>query len=282
MEQKINKKKMLLQFEKNLKESEKSMATIRKYLRDAKGFLDYAGEGNAVTKEVVIAYKQELIRTYAVTSANSILAAVNQLLRGAGCADCTVKAFKVQRDAFRAKERELSKEEYIRLLVTAKKMGRVRLCLVMQTVCATGIRISELPFITVESLRTRRAQVLLKGKTRTVLLPAELCKELKEYAVGRDIRSGSIFVTRHGKPLDRSNILHDMKLLCEEAGVETKKVFPHNLRHLFALTYYQSQRDICHLADLLGHSNINTTRIYTIASSEEQEQQIDGLGLLLL
>ena len=192
-----------------------------------------------------------------------------------------VKTFKVQRTAFRAKECELSKKEYIRLLKAAEKKGNTCLCLIMQTICATGIRISELPFITVESLAVRRASVSSKGKTRTVILPVELCRKLEAYVEKRGVAAGSIFVTRNGKPLDRSNIYHGMKALCGDAGVEKSKVFPHNLRHLFALTYYEAERDICHLADLLGHANINTTRIYTIVSCEEQEQRIDGLGLLL-
>ncbi len=281
MERKMDQAVMIRQFEQVLKGGEKSAATIEKYLRDAGGFARFIGDGNAITKDAVIAYKQELVKNYSVTSANSMLVAINCFLRTAGCEECAVKTFKVQREAFRPRERELSREEYIRLLLTAKKKGRVRLCLIMQAICATGIRISELPFITVEALETRRAQVSLKGKSRTVILPKALCGELAGYVQEKNIRSGSIFVSKNGRPLDRSNILREMKLLCEEAGVEKEKVFPHNLRHLFALTYYQLEGDICHLADLLGHSNINTTRIYTLTSSEKQEQQIDRLGLLL-
>ena len=281
MGQKIQKKIMIPQLESAMKANEKSPATIQKYLRDVAGFMAYIGEGNVITKDAVIRYKQNLAQSYAVASVNSILAAVNYFLRVIGCEDCTVKAIKVQRDAFRARERELSKEEYLRLLLAAKANGKQRLCLIMQTICATGIRISELQFITVSALYSRRAQVSLKGKIRTVILPAELCKGLADYVRENNIRSGSIFVTRNGKPVDRSNILRDMKSLCADAKVEPNKVYPHNLRHLFALTYYQAERDVCHLADLLGHSNINTTRIYTLTSGEEQEQRIDGLGLLL-
>ena len=281
MTQKINQTEMLLKFKKNMKTEEKSQATIEKYLRDTKQFLEELGEGSEITKDRVIAYKESLAERYAVTSANSKVAAVNCFLRTAGCEGCSVKSFKVQKNVFRTKERELTKEEYIRLVKTAQRHGKRQLGMLIQTICATGIRISELPYVTVEALYTRRAVVSLKGKTRIVLLPAELCRELTSYVRAENIRSGSIFVTRNGKPLDRSNIFHSMKKLCEDAEVDRDKVFPHNLRHLFAVTYYKAEKDVCHLADILGHSSINTTRIYTIISCEEQEQQINGLGLLI-
>lgn len=281
MTQKINQTEMLLKFKKNMKTEEKSQATIEKYLRDTKQFLEELGEGSEITKDRVIAYKESLAERYAVTSANSKVAAVNCFLRTAGCEGCSVKSFKVQKNVFRTKERELTKEEYIRLVKTAQRHGKRQLGMLIQTICATGIRISELPYVTVEVLYTRRAVVSLKGKTRIVLLPAELCRELTAYVRAENIRSGSIFVTRNGKPLDRSNIFHSMKKLCEDAEVDRDKVFPHNLRHLFAVTYYKAEKDVCHLADILGHSSINTTRIYTIISCEEQEQQINGLGLLI-
>ncbi len=281
MTQKINQTEMLLKFKKNMKTEEKSQATIEKYLRDTKQFLEELGEGSEITKDRVIAYKESLAERYAVTSANSKVAAVNCFLRTAGCEGCSVKSFKVQKNVFRTKERELTKEEYIRLVKTAQRHGKRQLGMLIQTICATGIRISELPYVTVEALYTRRAVVSLKGKTRIVLLPAELCRELTAYVRTENIRSGSIFVTRNGKPLDRSNIFHSMKKLCEDAEVDRDKVFPHNLRHLFAVTYYKAEKDVCHLADILGHSSINTTRIYTIISCEEQEQQINGLGLLI-
>ena len=281
MTQKINQTEMLLKFKKNMKTEEKSQATIEKYLRDTKQFLEELGEGSEITKDRVIAYKESLAERYAVTSANSKVAAVNCFLRTAGCEGCSVKSFKVQKNVFRTKERELTKEEYIRLVKTAQRHGKRQLGMLIQTICATGIRISELPYVTVEALYTRRAVVSLKGKTRIVLLPAELCRELTAYVRAENIRSGSIFVTRNGKPLDRSNIFHSMKKLCEDAEVDRDKVFPHNLRHLFAVTYYKAEKDVCHLADILGHSSINTTRMYTIISCEEQEQQINGLGLLI-
>lgn len=272
---------MIEDFEASLKADEKSRATVEKYVRDAGRFAEYVGEGNPLTKEAVISYKQHLAERYRISSANSMLAAVNSFLRFLNCGSCMVKSFKVQKAVFRSKERELSKEEYIRLLKAAERKGKKWLELIMQTLCATGIRISELPFITVETLHTRRAVVSLKGKTRTVIIPRELCIELKRYAGEKEIRSGSIFVTRSGRPMDRSNVLHSMKALCREANVDKDKTFPHNLRHLFAVTFYKMEKDVCHLADLLGHSNINTTRIYTLISSEEQEERICNMGLVV-
>lgn len=282
MERKINKVAMLERFEKEMTANELSRATIGKYLRDAAGFMDYVGEGSMITKDLVIAYKQNLRQTYAVTSINSMIAAINCFLRAVGCGDCVVRAYKIQRPTFREKDRELTKEEYVRLLRTALAKGKLRLCLIMETIGATGIRISELPFITVEAVHARQTKVSLKGKTRTVILPVDLCSELEYYIKVQGIRSGSVFITRNGKQVDRSNVLHEMKALCKEAQVEESKVFPHNLRHLFATTYYRMEKDVCHLADLLGHSSINTTRVYTLVSCEEQEEQINGLGLCCL
>lgn len=275
----LMRQEMLNELKEQLIQEEKSTVTTAKYIRDVRRFLAFA-KGEELSKELVISYKQSLLERYAVTSANSMLAALNYFLRLIRRQDCVVKEFKVQRAAFRAKEKELTKEEYHRLLCVAKGRKNNRLYLEMQTICATGIRISELRFITVEALKTRRARVALKGKIRTVILPLELCRQLTRYAREKRIASGSIFVTRTGRPVDRSNILHDMKSLCGEAGVSRTKVFPHNLRHLFAVTYYQKEHDICHLADLLGHSNIDTTRLYTLVSCEEQERQIEQLELL--
>ena len=272
---------LIEQFQTKLKNEEKSSATIEKYLRDIKSFYIFVEGKCVIDKNTVIAYKEHLIKRYAIASANSMLAALNQFFKVLGWFDCVVRALKVQREAFRARERELTKKEYLRLLAAAKQMGNDRLYLLMETICATGIRVSELPFITVESLRTARAQVSLKGKTRTVILPKELCKKLRKYVQEKQISSGSIFITRSGKPMDRSNILHEMKKLGKVAGVDVKKIFPHNLRHLFAVTYYKIEKNICHLADILGHSNINTTRIYTMISCEEQSKQIKKLGLVV-
>lgn len=272
---------MLEQFRKFLIEEEKSTATIQKYMRDIQGFFHYIGDCGYVDKEMVIAYKKTLLEKYSIISANSMLVAVNRFLKWAGCYECTVKMFKVQREAFRSPERELTKEEYHRLLRTARSEGKQRLYLLMETIGSTGIRISELRFITVQAVHTGRAAVSLKGKTRTVLLPSQLCRKLKHYIKEKKIYEGSVFVTRTGNPVDRSNILHEMKQLCELAGVERKKIFPHNLRHLFACTYYRLEKNISHLADLLGHSSIDTTRIYTQTSGEEQMRQINLLGLII-
>lgn len=268
-------------FEHLLIEDEKCAATRDKYVRDVRKLLAYAGESGRITKEIMIAYKQYLVERYAVATVNGILASVNSFLKKMNWYDCVVKSLKVQREAFRSRNRELTREEYYRLLEAARARGNERIYLVMETICATGIRVSELPFITAESLCTGRARVSLKGKTRTVILSQTLCRKLKQYIKERKIQKGSIFVTKNGHPLDRSNIFREMKSLCEEAGVDREKVFPHNLRHLFACTYYQKEKDISHLADLLGHSSVDTTRIYLVKSSEEQEQQMECLGLVI-
>ena len=268
-------------FEHLLIEDEKCRTTRKKYVRDVRELLAYTGENGLITKEIMITYKQYLIEKYSIATVNGMLASINSFLKKMNWYDCIVKSLKVQREAFRSQERELTRDEYYRLLETARSRGNKRLYLLMETICSTGIRVSELPFITVEALCTRRARVSLKGKTRTVILSQALCRELKQYVKEKNIRTGSIFITRNGQPLNRSNIFKEMKSLCEDADVDSKKVFPHNLRHLFACTYYQKEKDISHLADLLGHSNVNTTRIYLMKSSEEQEKQIECLGLVL-
>lgn len=270
---------MIKQFNMKLIQDERSAATIRKYMHDLQVFLEFLCERKTFTKETIIAYKQYLQEHYAVASVNSMLAAVNSFFKAMGWCDCLVRLLKVQRESFR--ERELTVDEYYRLLETAETRNNQRLRLVMETICSTGIRVSELAFITAESLHTRRATVSLKGKTRIVVLPKKLCRKLLMYTKKMNIKKGCVFVTRNGKSLDRSNILHDMKRLCEDAGVDSQKVFPHNLRHLFAVSYYKMQKDISHLADLLGHTNINTTRIYTLVNGEEQERQLDLMRLVV-
>ena len=250
------------EFCRELTAEERSRATVEKYRRDVKALLRFLGNSGVVS------------------SVNSMLAAANSFLKSRGWYECTVKSVRVQREAFRCREKELSLKEYYRLLEAAGEKKGKRLYYVMQALCSTGIRVSELPFITVEAVKRKRARVHLKGKSRWVLLPTKLCAQLKAYAARRGIREGSIFVTGSGKPLDRSNILHEMKAVCGKAQVERGKVFPHNLRHLFACTYYDREKDLTHLADLLGHSSVNTTRIYTRVSGEEQVKQIDGLGLV--
>lgn len=279
MAHKMN-EEQIRRFQEELINEEKSDATIRKYIRDVTSFFCFLGEEKVVDKAAVIRYKQYLIANYSVSSVNSMLASVNGFAKRMCWHDCVVKSLKVQKEAFRSMERELSKEEYYLLLESAKAEGKEKLCLIMETICATGIRVSELRCITVEAAHTGRAKVSLKGKSRIVLLPTALCRKLKEYSENMGLTSGSIFITRNGRPIDRSNICRDMKALCESAGIGREKVFPHNLRHLFACTYYQAEKDISHLADLLGHSSIDTTRIYTMISGEEQIRRIESLGLV--
>lgn len=263
----------------HLREQERAELTVEKYSRDVRGFLAFYETARQPGKRAVIDYKALLERRYAVSSVNSMLSAINGFLKFAGLERWRVKPIRVQRRVFCARERELTKAEYRRLLCEASRQRNARLYLLLQTLCATGIRVSELPHITVEAVEKGRSEVLCKGKCRVILIPRELCGLLKRYAAGRGVASGSIFVTRSGKPLDRSNIWSEMKKLCGAAGVAPSKVFPHNLRHLFARTYYSREKDLTRLADLLGHSNINTTRIYIISSGEEHERQLDRMGL---
>lgn len=272
---------MIVSYETNLRDEERSKATVEKYHRDLSAFFLFLPEDKRITKEEVISYKEHLTANYAVSSVNSMLAAVNGFLSFVGWTEYKVKPVKTQRKVFSLKEKELTKQEYFRLLEAAGKQKNERLCLLMETICSTGIRVSELCFITVESLFKGRAEVRCKGKCRTVFLPHKLCKKLKIYVRHKGLCTGSVFVTKSGKPLDRSNIWNDMKSLCERAGVSRSKVFPHNLRHLFARTYYTLEKDLGRLADLLGHSNVETTRIYTISTGAEQEKQVALLGLVV-
>lgn len=262
-----------------LKQEEKSPVTVEKYLRDARCFLAYTA-GRAVTKEVVVAYKNALQdRNYAIRSINSMLASVNSLLKFLGWEDCKVKNLKFQRQTYSAEERELTKAEYIRLLDASQK--QVQLNLVLQTICGTGIRVSELRYFTVEAVQHGEISVRCKSKTRTILVPGQLKKRLLDYAKKRGIRSGGIFLTKGGNPLDRSNIWAQMKKLCEAAGVNPSKVFPHNLRKLFARTFYAIEKDIAKLADILGHGSIETTRIYIMTTGTEHRRKMERLGLVI-
>ena len=267
---------------KAMQEDGKSRHTIMKYVSDVRQFLDRTGneDVSGMSRETVQEYRSHLSRMYRPASANSKISAVNYFLKTEGRNDLCAKHLKVQHNLFRPAERELTREEYFRLLKTAEKHGNHRLNMLMKTIASTGIRVSEVSFVTVESLAEQTITITLKGKIRNVLMPSKLCLQLKEYAAQQNIRSGRIFITRNGNPLDRTNIIHDMKELCEEAGVARNKVFPHNLRHLFAVTYYQSVKDLSHLADILGHSNLNTTRIYTSMSYSEHLKQIEQIGLL--
>ena len=267
--------KTIALFTEKLTELERSSLTVAKYVRDVSTFRRWLGSDGQVDKSRVIRFKQMLRDKYRLSSANSMLSALNKFFQLMGWEDCRIRTFRTQRASFRNEERELSVEEYRRLLGAAKEKGDLQILSIMETIASTGIRISELQFITVASVSTRRALVSLKGKTRQVLIPAELCKKLRRYCRERKINSGSIFVTRTGKPVDRSNILHRMKALSTAANVSREKIFPHNLRHFFAVNYYRTEKDIVRLADLLGHANINTTRIYTLISCESQLDILD-------
>lgn len=260
---------------------EKGNATIEKYSRDINAFAAFTA-GAAITKNTVIAYKQRLIEQgYAISSINSMLASLNSLLTFYGWEDCRVKMLKKQQKIYCTEEKELTKPEYIRLVETAKRKENKRLCLILQTICSTGIRVGELPFITVEAIRGNEVTVSSKGKTRTVFVVKELQKKLLRYAAEQKIKNGAIFITRTGKPVNRTNIWREMKALCREAKVDSHKVFPHNLRHLFARVFYGIEKDIAKLADILGHSSIDTTRIYIISTGSEHRRCMENMRLII-
>ena len=267
------------EFKNYLIEEEKSKSTLEKYERDLKAFYLWIGE-QELNKACVLNYKAYLCDNYATASVNSMLSSINSFFTYLEWYELRVKTIKVQKQIFASNEKELTKTEYERLLSAAKAKSNQRLYLLMQTICSTGIRVSELRYITVEAINRGRAEINCKGKRRCAFLPTELCKILKNYVKEQKIKSGAVFVSKNGNPLDRSNIWSDMKKLCKEAGVSEKKVFPHNLRHLFARTYYTLQKDIVRLADILGHSSVNTTRIYTMETGEIHRKQIQRLGLL--
>ena len=271
---------MLLCYRNHLEEEEKSRNTIEKYLRVVQAFKKFMGE-RPVCRQELTAYKESLRDRYAVQSINSMLSSIHSFLRYCGWADCCVRQIRVQRQVFCAREKELSRAEYVRLVETARRQKRERLEAALQTICATGIRVSELPFVTVEAVNRGSTGVSCKGKYRQIFFPRKLQRVLKQYIRKRKIRSGPIFVTGSGKVWDRSNLWREMKALCQEAGVAPGKVFPHNLRHLFARTYYSMKKDIAKLADILGHSSINTTRIYIISTGEEHRRQMEKLGLVV-
>ena len=266
-----------------LTEEEKSRNTTEKYIRDVRAFAAFLAEsgGMLVSKLRVMAYKEMLQARYAVSSVNSMLVAVNRFLRYLGWDECCVRLLKCQRRVFREERRELSKAEYLRLVAAARRRRNERLSLLMETICSTGIRVSELRHITVEAIRRGRADISCKGKQRSIFLPKRLCRTLLQYVRKQRITAGCVFRSKNGRPLDRSNIWHEMKALCRAAGIEPSKVFPHNLRHLFARTVYTMEKDIVRLADLLGHSSIDTTRIYTISSGAEHARKLERLGLVI-
>lgn len=271
---------LINQFKNYLVNEEKSQATIEKYIRDITAFMVWLMD-RIVEKAVVIEYKNTIIETYAPASANSMLSSINSFFMFMEWYDCKVKTFKVQKQIFANKEKELTKEDYEKLLKAAKSKNNEKLYLLMQTICGTGIRVSELRYITKESVIKGQATINCKGKMRIVMLPDKLCVVLRRYAKEQKIEKGSIFVSKNGKPLDRSNIWKMLKNLCEDAGVSKDRVFPHNFRHLFARTYYSIEKDVVRLADILGHSSVNTTRIYTMETGEVHRMQLQKLGLLL-
>ncbi len=265
-------------FEKFLIREEKSRATIEKYMRDIRCFYTFL-DGRAVTKETTVAYKTHLAERYAPASVNSMLVALNVFLKFAGALDCCVKLLKVQRQIFCREDKHLTKAEFQRLV---KAAGRTQISYVMQTICATGIRVSELQYITAEAVYEGKAMVSCKNKMRVIFIPGPLQRLLKKYMKSNGVASGPIFVTKKGKPLDRSSVWRKMKALCDRTAVCAQKVFPHNLRHLFARTFYEFEQDIVRLADLLGHSSINTTRIYTVDTGNQHIRCLERIQTVLL
>lgn len=272
--------KTLTQYRAYLADMEKSLATIDKYLRDIRTFLIWMGEDTTLSKERVIAYKAWLQEHYKTSSANSMLTALNCFITYLGKTKDRVRTIKVQKQLFRPAEKELSRGEYERLLVTARKKGREQTALIMETIGATGIRISELKYITVEAVKTGRTEVTCKGKKREIFIVRKLRDKLLAWCRKKGIHKGSVFVSRNGNPLDRSNIWSQMKAIAKAAGVDLEKVFPHNLRHLFARVFWKKFKDIFYLADILGHSNVNTTRIYTVTTGESHARKLQTLGLV--
>ncbi|MBS5658078.1 MAG: tyrosine-type recombinase/integrase [Oscillibacter sp.] len=281
MEKQLITNELLLAFSEYLQSNERAPGTIEKYLRDVSAFRIWLGN-RSVTKELTAEWKERLLENnHAPVTVNSMLAAVNSFFRFAGWEDCQVKFLKLQRRLFRDAGRELSRAEYERLVETAANLNRPRLALLMEAICGTGVRVSEVRYLTVEAVQAGRADISLKGKIRTILIPNKLCRKLLKYARKQKITSGEIFLTRSGKGMSRRQIWAEMKSLCERAGVEPSKVFPHNLRHVFAAAFYKSCKDIVRLADVLGHSSVETTRIYLLTTGVEHAQMLERLGLVL-
>lgn len=272
--------KIISAWKRRLEEDEKSPSTVSKYVHDLEVFRFFCGE-KTVEKSLTLAYKRELEKRYTHTSANSMIAALNSFLAFAGWQEAKLKQFKIQRSAFVPEDKELSRQEYARLVSSAEKSGKEKIKLILQTICATGIRVSELKWITVESVRLGYAQVNCKKKSRTVFIVRKLQKKLLYYIKKEKLSSGAVFRNRKGEPIGRVSVWKQMKALCLSAQVLTKKVFPHNLRHLFARTFYGREKDIVKLADILGHSSINTTRIYTVTTGMEHRRCMEGLCLIL-
>ena len=263
-----------LQFE------EKSQNTVDKYMRDISKFVEWS-EDSDISKKLVIAYKQYLEQNYKLDSVNSMLVALNGFFAYMGWEDCKVKSLKTQKNHICAREKELTARDYEKLVRTARRQGKERLALIIETIASTGIRISELKHITVEAVKRGKVEITCKGKHRQVYLVHDLRVKLLRYCRKERIRSGSVFVTRNGNPINRSNLWAEMKRLGRDAGVDVRKVFPHNLRHFFARTYYKMHKNIAWLADILGHSSINTTRIYTATTETQHIRMLEKLRLVI-
>ena len=270
----------LISFQQHLTTEEREASTIEKYLREVGFFQSWLAE-RAVTAETVSDWKRCLYAEgHKPETINSKLSALNKFFSFMGWLELRTRYLKIQRKLFRSTEKELTKEEYTRLLETANRLGKTRLALIIETICATGIRVSEVKYITMEAIQAGRADIALKGKIRTILIPGKLCRKLQKYAKKQKITSGEIFLTRSSKGVSRRQIWAEMKALCKKADVAPSKVFPHNLRHLFARTFYRACRDVARLADVLGHSSIETTRIYLISTGVEHARQLERLGLI--
>lgn len=272
---------LIQEYGRFLFEEEKSKSTREKYVRDVRAFYEFLPEGKQVSKEAVIEYKRHLSYRYKVSSINSMLVALNVFFYFMKWEDCRVKLLRIQRSAFRSSGEGLTQEEYKKLIETAEASGNNKMAVLLQTMCSTGIRVGELQFITVESAERGKAVIQNKGKNRVILIPRELGRLLKDYCGRQGIESGMIFATCHGRPMDRSNIWREMKKLGLMAGIELQKVFPHNLRHLFAITYYEKEKNIIYLSDIMGHSSVETTRIYTSIDEMEHYRKISEMGLVL-
>lgn len=270
---------ILVAYKEYLISEERSPATIEKYIRDVAAFAEYV-QMSEITKDAVLAYKRQIMQNYAARSVNSMLSSINSLFAFLRWHDLKVKTLKIQRQIFCSEKKELTKSEYARLCEAAEKRSE-RLKLILQTICGTGIRVSELRYITVESAKQGEAVVNCKSKTRVIFIVKELRKKLLRYAAEQNIKTGMIFITKAGKPINRTNIWREMKSLCKAANVSPQKVFPHNLRHLFARVFYGIEKDIAKLADILGHSSINTTRIYIISTGTEHRRRMENMHLIL-
>ena len=280
MENKIMISEQMASFRAYLQDEERSEATVEKYLCEVTQFAAWLND-TEVTKSAVAEWKEHLLTSgYEPSTVNGKLTALDRFFDFMGWPDCKVKHLKLQRRLFRDDSRELTKTEYERLIATAEEMGKERLSLLMEAICGTGIRVSEVQYLTIEAAQQGKVEIYLKGKVRTILIPGKLCKKLLKYAKKHKIASGEIFLTRGGNSLSRKQIWADMKDLCKKAGVAPSKVFPHNLRHLFARTFYRVCRDVAKLADVLGHSSIETTRIYLISTGAEHAKTMDMLRLV--